>query len=226
MQHVISGMVHQRRRPVQRRSRFTYDAILEALPLLLDHRLFETCTSNQIAEVAGVGIGTFYEYFANKETVLAVWLREQYKKLIVSFDDASLEVSLRPFDEALRHVINTCFDHHAIHPGTWHQTVTLGRLISTPACIASHHQAATACWERFLQLHKPSTPLHDLEIKKLARGAHLCLQAHIEYALSIDHQLLNMQSYRNDTSQWILGHLQKTMDPNPSSFFRHSMSFS
>jgi AcrR family transcriptional regulator len=204
METIISARVQLRRRPAQRHSRFTYDVILEAFPLILDHQSFETCTSNEIAEVAGVGIGTFYEYFANKETVLAVWLREQYKKLVAKLDDATLRTSFLPLEAALLQMVEICFDHHAVHPGAWHQTITLGRLISKPSYTARHNQAAIECWERFLSLHIPAhMPANEMPI--LARGIHICLQAHIEHALTIDHQWLYSQNYRREALMWLMG---------------------
>jgi AcrR family transcriptional regulator len=209
MQNTISTLVNLRRRPTQRRSRFTYEAILEAFTLILDRQTFDSCTSNQIAEVAGFGIGTFYEYFSNKETVLAVWLREQYKCLIDKLDSVAVQSSSLSFEAVLRQMIDVCFDHHSAHPGTWRQTITLGRLITKPAQVTRHNQAAIACWDRFLSMHfKAQKESTDTWV--LARGVHICLHAHIEHALVIDHRLLNSQEYREEIILWLLGRLQKT----------------
>ena len=52
-----------RRRPKQRRSRQTVEAVLDAVVRLLKRGGSKTITTNRIAEVAGVSIGSVYQYF-------------------------------------------------------------------------------------------------------------------------------------------------------------------
>jgi AcrR family transcriptional regulator len=71
----------QRRRPRQARSRATLDAILEATARILERRGVGAFTTNQVAERAGVSIGTLYQYFADKEAVLLAALRRELDAL-------------------------------------------------------------------------------------------------------------------------------------------------
>lgn len=57
--------------PKQARSRASFDAILDATARLLKGRGYEAVTTNHIAEQAGVGIATLYEFFPNKESIIA-----------------------------------------------------------------------------------------------------------------------------------------------------------
>ena len=59
-----------RKRPRQRRSRQTVDAILEAAARVFSERGYAGCTTNRIAAVAGVSVGSLYEYFPNKDAIL------------------------------------------------------------------------------------------------------------------------------------------------------------
>ena len=54
------------RRPVQARGIATFEALLEAAARILSKEDFDRFTTNRIAKVAGVGIGSFYEYFSDK----------------------------------------------------------------------------------------------------------------------------------------------------------------
>jgi AcrR family transcriptional regulator len=56
--------------PKQERSRRTREKIIEAAVRLFDERGFEKTTSNDIAAAAGVSIGSFYVYFADKRQLL------------------------------------------------------------------------------------------------------------------------------------------------------------
>lgn len=60
-----------RKTPCQQRSRATFDAVLEAAARVLVDEGFECATTNRIAEVAGVSVGSLYQYFPNKHSI--VW---------------------------------------------------------------------------------------------------------------------------------------------------------
>jgi len=70
----ISGT---RRQPQQRRSRMMVAAIREACLRILREGTPEQLTAKRIAEVAGVTIGSFYQYYPNKEAVLLDVLLER-----------------------------------------------------------------------------------------------------------------------------------------------------
>ncbi len=76
-----------RKRPTQSRSRFTVDAIVQATAQLLSSDGFEALTTNHVAERSGVSIGTLYQYFPNKPSLVSavcVHLREQGLELLGS----------------------------------------------------------------------------------------------------------------------------------------------
>ncbi|WP_067827830.1 TetR/AcrR family transcriptional regulator [Actinomadura kijaniata] len=59
-----------RHRPRQQRSRFTFDAILDAAARLFERDGYAATTTNKVAELAGVSIGTLYHYVPNKDALL------------------------------------------------------------------------------------------------------------------------------------------------------------
>jgi AcrR family transcriptional regulator len=56
--------------PVQSRSEATVDAILEATLQVLIAEGLERCTTTRVAERAGVSVGTLYQYFPHKQSLL------------------------------------------------------------------------------------------------------------------------------------------------------------
>lgn len=70
-----------RKRPRQARSRATFDAILEATARLLRERPLAAITTNHIARKAGVGIGTLYEFFPDRDAILAELCRQRLEHL-------------------------------------------------------------------------------------------------------------------------------------------------
>lgn len=60
-----------RRKPSQARSKLLVDAIVQSCHKILMEEGVQHLTTNRIAEVAGVTIGSLYQYFPNKEAILA-----------------------------------------------------------------------------------------------------------------------------------------------------------
>jgi AcrR family transcriptional regulator len=59
-----------RKPPQQSRSRATVTAILDAMTRILDREGPEAASTSRVAEVAGVSVGTLYQYFANRDAIL------------------------------------------------------------------------------------------------------------------------------------------------------------
>lgn len=60
-----------RKWPAQARSRATFDALVEACEQLLPELGYAGTTTNHIAERAGVGVASLYEYFPGKDAIVA-----------------------------------------------------------------------------------------------------------------------------------------------------------
>lgn len=58
-----------RKEPRQARARETVEAILTAAARILTSEGFEALTTNRVAAVAGVSVGSLYQYFPNKEAL-------------------------------------------------------------------------------------------------------------------------------------------------------------
>jgi AcrR family transcriptional regulator len=76
----------RRRRPRQKRSQATHDAIVEAAARVIAETGLEKATTARIAEVAGVSPGSMYQYFPSKDAlVTALFERDssaQHRKLL------------------------------------------------------------------------------------------------------------------------------------------------
>ncbi|WP_441248545.1 TetR family transcriptional regulator [Kitasatospora sp. McL0602] len=67
----ITGINAPRRRPVQQRSQERYERLLDACAGLLDEAGPSALTTKEVAQRAQVPIGTLYQFFAGKESLLA-----------------------------------------------------------------------------------------------------------------------------------------------------------
>jgi AcrR family transcriptional regulator len=91
-----------RKLPVQRRSQETFDAIVEACAWLLPRRGYAATTTNHIAERAGVGIASLYEYFPDKDAIVAQVAERLVARILRRLAEAAALVREAPEDQALR----------------------------------------------------------------------------------------------------------------------------
>ena len=59
-----------RKKPKQKRSKLMVDNILEASIRVLKQHPYQQFTTNRVAEAAGISIGSLYQYFPNKQSML------------------------------------------------------------------------------------------------------------------------------------------------------------
>jgi AcrR family transcriptional regulator len=105
-----------RKQPRQARSRQTVAAILQATAQVLMTNGYDGTTTNLVAEKAGVSIGSLYEYFPNKESLVAALASVHVAELMARVD----AVLSMPIDETPRAVvaalIRAGLDAHRIDP--------------------------------------------------------------------------------------------------------------
>jgi AcrR family transcriptional regulator len=80
-----------RKTPRQARSQATVAAIVDACGQVLAHGSYETLTTNHISERAGVSIGTLYEYFPNREAIVAALAADFCARLVDRMQQALVE---------------------------------------------------------------------------------------------------------------------------------------
>lgn len=105
-----------RKLPQQDRSRITVEAILEATAHILTEEGYDKASTNRIAERAGVSIGSLYQYFPNKESLMAA-LMEQHSNEIAELVESKLyDLSDQPLEKVIPELIRAVIAAHAINP--------------------------------------------------------------------------------------------------------------
>ena len=77
-----------RRTPRQQRSVQAVEAIFEATARLIESQGLEALTTARIAEVAGYGVGTVYDYFPTKNAILVAMARQELDKTVAAVQRA------------------------------------------------------------------------------------------------------------------------------------------
>ncbi len=103
----------ERRTPRQERARELVDAICTAGRLILEEEGPEALTTNRIAERAGVSIGSLYQYFDNKEEIIAAVYSEVSDDVFRREGKWALsEAAKLPTRELLRIVFRRSVERH------------------------------------------------------------------------------------------------------------------
>jgi AcrR family transcriptional regulator len=105
-----------RKRPQQARSRAMVDSILDAAARVLRKHGYDDATTNRIAEVAGVSVGSLYQYFPNKEALVRALIERHDDAMWSVFTDHATAAIGRPFAEAIPAVIDALFVAHHVDP--------------------------------------------------------------------------------------------------------------
>jgi AcrR family transcriptional regulator len=66
---------------------------------------YARATTNRIAEVAGVSVGTIYQYFANKDALFDALIQHYFNEILEQIRGLALDLS-RPFEITLRAAIS------------------------------------------------------------------------------------------------------------------------
>jgi len=107
-----------RKQPVQERSRKTVEVILDAAALVFSEKGFSGGTTNHIAEQAGVSIGSLYQYFPNKDSILVGLLERHLADGLTHIEALVGRASKKKLNprRLMREIIETLISDQLIDP--------------------------------------------------------------------------------------------------------------
>lgn len=91
--------------PQQARSREKRNEILKAAARMFVEHGYAGTTTDDIAEAAGVSVGTFYNYFRNKRQVLIALVLERLEDIFSNIQLAQMDFTTGNHDETIRRAI-------------------------------------------------------------------------------------------------------------------------
>ena len=105
-----------RKLPQQDRSKFTVEAILTATAHILTEESYDRASTNRIAERAGISIGSLYQYFPNKASLIAA-LRDRHVSSMMEVIESKLRNLFdAPIEVVLPEIVKASIAAHAINP--------------------------------------------------------------------------------------------------------------
>ncbi|MDV2469699.1 TetR/AcrR family transcriptional regulator [Acinetobacter chinensis] len=146
--------INVRRKPRQSRARITQEALMESFVRLLHDRPASEITIREITDVAGVGLGTFYEYFSKKEDLIALTIHQHVKsnaEALKSYAQSLIELSTNlDFSAYLQHIIHFQLQEVQAQQFLWAQTFLLERQISSIEIYRKSYEMMVQMWQSIL----------------------------------------------------------------------------
>jgi AcrR family transcriptional regulator len=148
----------------QERSRLTVDALLEATARVLIKEGYDRASTNRIAEVAGVSIGSLYQYFPSKEALVAAVIDRHTQEVSEVTRNALVKVAARPIEVAAREFVSVAIDAHRVNPKLHgvlaEQIPRVGRLDNIEANVREGY----ALVRGYLEAHRDEIDVADLDL--------------------------------------------------------------
>src|SRR5262249_10622509 len=148
----------------QERSRATVDALVEATARILVKEGYDRASTNRIAALAGVSIGSLYQYFPSKEALVAAVIERHTRQLSEVVRDTFLRVASRPLEIAAREMVKAAIDAHRVDPKLHRvldeQVPRTGQLDNVDAVVRN----AAALFRGYLEAHRSEIGVADLDL--------------------------------------------------------------
>jgi AcrR family transcriptional regulator len=153
-----------RKNASQQRSRATVDALVEATARILVREGFDKASTNRIAEVAGVSVGSLYQYFPNKEALVAAVIDRHQQKIMQTVRAELANTMRQPLQQAVRMLVAAAVKAHRVDPRLHRvlaeQIPRVGKLEN----VETFSRDNFALFRSYLEEHRDELGVDDLEL--------------------------------------------------------------
>lgn len=199
------ALVTPRKQPKQARARATVEALLEAAARVLVEEGHERTTTARIAEVAGVGIGSLYEYFPSKDALIAALVERHEQSMLEQLSRMAEELQGLSLEDGVRTYVAAMLAVHA-RGHALHQILTqqLAHLLGFEE-IRKMQVRAEGVVRGYLQAHRARLRCESLDV-----AAFILVTAveSVTHAAILDRpEMLRDPSFAEEVSQLVLRYL-------------------
>jgi len=169
-QNVRRPLTNPRKEAAQERSRATVDALVDATARILVREGFDKASTNRIAEVAGVSVGSLYQYFPSKEALVAAVIERHQRETMRIVRGELARAANQPLEQAMRTLVTVAVKAHRIDPKLHRvlaeQIPRVGKLEKVETFSRENY----ALFRAYLERHRA-----ELRVADLALAAFICV---------------------------------------------------
>ena len=208
---VTTQRVNPRKQPRQQRAQETVRAIMQATAHILIHEGYEKVTTNRLAELAGVSIGSLYQYFPSKEAVVAAVLDEHADQQIQLLAQSTVDLRDAPLEDSVRTYVHAQLEAHMMEPQLHRVLCEQLPRIRGFERIQEINAQATAMVRAFFELHRARIKPQNLEL-----AAYVCVHAveSVTHAAVLEREkTIHVKELAEEMTQMVLRYL---LDDQPA----------
>jgi AcrR family transcriptional regulator len=193
----------------QQRSRATVAALVEATARILVREGFDKASTNRVADVAGVSVGSLYQYFPNKEALVAAVIDRHNQEIMQIVRGELAEAMGQPVEKAMRKLVAVAVKAHRVNPRLHRvlaeQIPRVGKLENVETFSRENY----ALFRNYLENHRD-----ELRVSDLALASFVCVTSiealthnavlHHSKTLSDD----AMESLVEESTRLVVGYLK------------------
>ena len=151
-----------RRQAKQARAQASVAAVLEAAARVLLSSGYAAATTNRIAEVAGVSVGTLYQYFADKDEVFDLLIQRELEATARVLDATQVDPA-RPLEATLRQVFDAVRTLQPRAPELYRQLEHVPNALLRQR-VVERNVRVVAFVRRLLEAHRSELRVDDLDL--------------------------------------------------------------
>ncbi|MFC4308798.1 TetR/AcrR family transcriptional regulator [Steroidobacter flavus] len=153
-----------RKEAAQERSRATVDALIAATARILVREGFDKASTNRIAAVAGVSVGSLYQYFPSKEALVAAVIERHQQDTLRIVRAELAQAANQPIERGVRTLVAMAVKAHRIDPKLHRvlaeQIPRVGKLEKVETFSRENY----ALFKAYLESHRQEIRAVDLEL--------------------------------------------------------------
>lgn len=159
-----------RKKPVQSRAQVTLAALQESFVRVLVDRGYEKMTIREVASVAGIGVGTFYDYVSNLRALAASTIHKRCMDTAANLLATVESQAGQDIQTMVKALLQALVREGFGKPKEWTALLLLERQVSSAAALRKIHETYVQVWEMAIRLSGVSVPVQKVTL--VARMAH------------------------------------------------------
>ena len=200
-------LTNPRKQASQARSRATVDALVEATARILVRDGFDKASTNRIADMAGVSIGSLYQYYPSKEALVAAVIDRHNRRIMRRVRKVLTEIASQPIETAVRRFVAVAIEAHRIdlklHRVLVEQIPRVGRLENVEAL----NREGYALCRSFLASRRDELRVKDLDLAAFVCATSIETLTHTAVLYHTE-MLRDVEALIEEVTRLISGYLQ------------------
>lgn len=202
---IPAAPVALRRRPQQSRARASSEALQDAFVRVLLDRGYAAMTVRELAGVAGVGIGTFYDYVSDKQALAALTIHRRVRGLASLLLDSAQAHMDWPLARLVPLLVEQQIESMRRDARAWAALYQLEREISPPEAYRKNYRRYVDAWATALACASDAPEGEALQ--RLARAVHVLTYGAVFQALLTQGVRTDWALLKADLARSLAGHL-------------------